>query len=111
MSENSEKKNVLQEVTREVVITAEDVAGAAEFWTQFEVPMPPELKAAFENFTKNPCIETQDEVKLQVTKAIAHTDHEAFKDEMFNEIREECSGVAYSELFNKELESELAEDK
>ena len=113
MSENENEKNALQEVSNKVVITAEDCAGAADFWTHFEVPMPAELKAAFEAFSKNPTIENQNEVKLQVTKAIGYTDHEAFKDEMFKDIVEECRNVVYDMTFDKDLESTLttADDK
>lgn len=112
MVNDDETPNVLREEKQEVVITPEDVAGAAEFWTQFEVPMPPELKAAFEAFVANPTVENQTEVKLQVTRAIGHTDHEAFNDEMFTEIREECRASTYDLGFNKALESHLqSEDK
>lgn len=102
---NSE--NPLQEVVQKIVITPEDCSGAADFWTHFEVPMPPELRAAFDNFAKNPSIENQNEVKLQVCNAIAYTDHEAFNDEMFKEIREECRNVVYDMSFDKDLASTL----
>lgn len=104
-------KNPVQEVSREVVITPEDCSGAAEFWTHFEVPMPPELKAAFENFNKNPTVENQDEIKLQVCKAIGYTDHEAFNDDMFKEIVDECRNVVYDMSFDKDLEKRLTDDK
>ena len=107
MSDVKQSDNALQEVTRKVVITPEDVAGAADFWTHFEVPMPDALRAAFDEFSKNPTIENQDAVKLEITKAISTTDHEAFKDEMFKEIVEECRNVAYDMSFDKDLESKL----
>ena len=50
MSDNENEKNALQEVSRAVVITPEDCSGAADFWTHFEVPMPDELKQAFDKF-------------------------------------------------------------
>ena len=111
MSNNEENSNTLQEVSRKVVITPEDCAGAADFWTHFEVPMPPELKAAFENFTKDPSIENQDEIKLQVTRAIGNTNHAAFNDEMFKEIVAECRNVEYDMSFDKSLEKTLTSEK
>lgn len=109
MSNEVEKSeiNVLHEVTRKVVITPEDVAGAAEFFPQFDVPMPPALKASFEAFCATPTLANQDELKLQLVKAVSTTDHEAFNDEMFKEIVEECRGVAYDMSFDKTLESQL----
>jgi hypothetical protein len=109
MSQN--EKNELQEVVRKVVITPEDVAGAAEFWPQFEVPMPSELKAAFDNFQKDPTLANQDELKYQLAKAVSTTDHDCFKDEMFKEITEECQGVTYEMNFNKTLEQQLTTEE
>jgi hypothetical protein len=97
------ENNALQEVSRKVVITPEDCSGAADFWSHFEVPMPAELKTAFERFTKEPNITNQDDVKLQVCKAIGYTDHDAFNDEMFKEIVEECRNVVYDMSFDKDL--------
>jgi hypothetical protein len=103
--------NVLQEVSRSVAITPEDCSGAADFWTHFEVPMPTSLKDAFEAFAKNPTFENQLNVKLQVCKAIGWTDHEAFNDEMFKEIVEECRNVTYDMGFDEALEKTLGEEE
>lgn len=99
--------NALQEVSRTVAITPEDCSGAADFWTHFEVPMPAALKEAFEKFAKDPNFENQCEVKLQVCKAIGYTEHEAFSDEMFKEIVEECRNVTYDMGFDEALEKTL----
>ena len=106
--ETNEPNNPLQEVSNKVVITGEDCKGAADFWTHFEVPMPTELKTAFERFEKDPSIENQNEVKLQVCKAIGYTDHDAFNDEMFKKIVEECRNVVYDMSFDKDLASTLS---
>ncbi len=113
MSDNENENNALQEVSRKVVITPEDCSGAADFWTHFEVPMPEELKNAFKRFAENPSIETQDEVKMEVCRAIGYTDHDAFNDEMFKEIVEECRNVTYDMQFDKNLTETLttSEDK
>lgn len=90
-----------------VTITPEDCAGAAEFWKHFNVEMPDSLRQAFAAFEKEPTFENQQQVKLEVCKAIGYTDHEAFKDEMFKEIVEECRGVTYDMSFDESLESAL----
>ena len=102
------ESNPLQEVSNKVVITPEDCSGAAEFWVHFEVPMLEGLKLAFEKFAKDPSFENQNEIKLQVCKAIGYTEHDAFNDEMFKEIVEECRNVVYDMSFDKDLESSLA---
>lgn len=101
--------NPLKEVITKLVITPEDVKGAADFWTHFEVPMSQELRDAFDKFNSNPTIENQEEVKLQLCKAVAYTDHEAFNDEMFKDIVEECRGVVYDMSFDKDLKNTLTE--
>jgi hypothetical protein len=103
--------NALQEVSRNVAITPEDCSGAADFWTHFEVPMIPELKEAFEKFAKDPSYANQQEVKQQVCKAIGYTEHEAFKDEMFTEIVDECKNVTYDMGFDSALESTLGTEE
>lgn len=108
---SSDKDNSLKEVIEEVVITTEDCSGAAEFWTHFDVPMPPELKAAFDKFASNPSVETQNEVKLQVCKAIGYTEHEVFNDEMFKEIVDECRNVVWEMSFDRDLENKLTNTK
>jgi len=108
--QKQENENSLAEVTRKVVISPEDVAGARDFWTHFEVPMPDALAAAFDAFTKNPTLENQDEIKLQITHAIGHTEHEAFQDEMFKEIVAECRNVNYDLMFDRQLETTLGRE-
>jgi len=110
MSTQENESNVLQEVTRKVVISPEDVNGARDFWTHFEVPITTELQAAFDAFCKNPTIENQDAIKLTITHAIGFTDHEAFNDEMFKEIVAECRNVNYDLQFDKELENTLGRE-
>lgn len=110
-NDNVEKKeiesNPLQEVSKNIAITPEDCSGAADFWTHFEVPMPTGLKEAFAKFAADPSYVNQQEVKLQVCKAIGYTDHEAFSDEMFKEIVEECKNVTYDMGFDDALENTL----
>ena len=90
MSENQEN-NALQEVSRKVVITPEDCQGAAEFWTHFEVPMPEELKLAFDTFAADPTFENQDKIRLTIARAIAYTPHDAFRDHDLGHIAEVAS--------------------
>jgi len=108
-----ESTNPLQEVSKVVAITPEDVTGAADFWTHFEVPMPASLRSAFDNFVNDPNYENQMIVKIELCKAIGYTEHEAFNDEMFKEIVEECRNVTYDMGFDKALESAILteEDK
>ena len=100
----------LEEVKKEVVITPDDCKAALEFWKWFKIPIPDALQGAMDDFSANPNIENQDKVKLEVCRAISETDHEAFKDEMFSKIVEECRGVTFDMQFDKDIENTFSEE-
>lgn len=95
--------------TPKVVISGEDCKAAADFWKHFEIPMPVELESALNAFEKDPTIRNQDEVKFHLCKAMVESNHEAFKDEVFTKILEECSQVTYQMAFERDLESTLSD--
>lgn len=98
------------EEAKKVVISSEDLMSAFAFWEHFNVPVADELKAAVDLFVKEPSLKNQEEVKYQICKAIALTDHEAFKDDMFKKIVEECKNIAYEMSFDRDLEKALNQD-
>ena len=95
---------------RMIPVTPEDAAGALDFWHHFNIPIPPAMQAAFDNFMKNPTYENVQELKLQVTTAIATSDHEQFKDEIFSKIYKDCAAVSYDMAFEKQMRETLASD-
>lgn len=95
------------ENTQKIVITKEDVQSAMEFWKHFNIPVKPELKQAFDRFCENPTFENQEAIKFFVTTDISTNEHPAFKDEMFDKIREECEKVSYEMAFSRDLENVL----
>lgn len=110
MSDNTEQnENLEQEVDRTVTVTPEDALAALDFWNHFKIPVPAPMQEAFNAFMKDPTFENQQVMKLKVTEAICSTDHEAFKDDVFRKIVEECNGVAYEMSFEEQLEEKLAE--
>lgn len=103
-----------QPAEKRVVVTAEDSKAAFEFWNQFNIPVMPGLKEAFDKFQAEPTYENQDHLKLMVCKAIATTEHECFKDETFQKVVEECAEVSYDMAFDRDFEETVAvieEDK
>jgi hypothetical protein len=107
MAEN--KDNSFEKPQKEVVITAEDCRAALDFWNHFNIPIPEALQSAIDSFALSPSIETQDKVKLEVCRAISETDHEAFKDEMFSKIVEECSAVTFDMQFDQDVDNTFSE--
>lgn len=95
------------EKEKKVVISPEDCNAALDFWRHFNIPIPDALQAALDAFAADSSFENQEKVKLEVCKAIATTDHDAFKDDMFSKIVEECEGVSFEMQFDKDLEAEI----
>lgn len=90
-----------------VVITPDDCKAALEFWKHFKIPIPQDLSDSFSTFIADPSYENQLKVKFHLTKSIATSDHEAFKDEMFQQVVAECATVAYEMAFESQLEETL----
>lgn len=97
--------------SKKVVISSDDCVAALDFWKQFDIPMLPEFEQAVHTFRDNPTFENQQELKYQLCKAITTTDHEAFNDEMFKKIRQECETALYNMQFDRDLEQTLTEEK
>lgn len=93
---------------KKIVITPEECKEVQDFWKHFKVDMPAPLKVAFDAFIADPSIVNQDAVKLEICKAISESEHEAFKDEMFKKITEECANTAYLMQFDKDLEDTVS---
>lgn len=105
----SEDQTTSQDVEKEkkVSISPEDCNAALDFWRHFNIPIPPALQAALDTFAADPSYVNQDKVKLEICRAISTTDHEAFKDDMFSKIVEECEGVTFEMQFDKDFEAEV----
>lgn len=99
MSANEEEKKV--------VISPEDCNAALDFWRHFNIPIPEQFQKAMDDFSKSPTFENQQAVKLEICRAISTTDHEAFKDELFKKIVEECGNVTFQMQFDRDLEEEV----
>ena len=95
------------EQNKTVVISPEDCNAALDFWRHFNIPIPTHLQEALDLFAKDPSFDNQEKVKLEVCKAISTTPHEAFQDEMFKKITEECESMTFEMQFDKDFEAEV----
>lgn len=100
----------MSDKNKSVVITPDDCKAALEFWRHFKIPVPQDLSDAFSNFISDPTYDNQVKVKFYLTKSIATSDHEAFKDEMFQQVVTECASVAYEMAFDSQLEESLDQE-
>lgn len=107
----SEEQKASGDPAKQVVVSPQDCAAAFEFWDHFNIPKIPELDAALKLFQDDPTFENQQKILMAVTKAIAFTDHEAFKDEIFTKILPECKAQFANLAFDEEMKGLLTEEK
>lgn len=103
-------QNLTPEEKSQVVITPEDCQECAKFFEFFEIPVPEKLKIAFENFIQKVDFVSQEELKWELSEVITHSDHPVFKDEVFTQVRPECSGVNQELAFDRQLAEQLTSD-
>ena len=99
--------NLLEESSKEILITKEDVAAALDFWKHYKIPISEGLDAAVKAFEADPSFENQEKIKYYVCSAISTTDHPAFKDPMFTQILELTNEITFEMQFEKDLEESL----
>lgn len=93
---------------KKVAINAGDCEECEKFFQYFNVPMPEELKNALEAFKSDPTVENQDKVKLNIAKTMIESEHEIFKDRIFEKLMPEIKESYDAILFEKEFEDHLS---
>jgi len=102
-----------QELT-EIVINKEDIDNLEGFFTHFNIDCPDYLKqqfATYRNAAKDDKIEytlkDQQYLKEELCKAIASSEHELLKDELFSSVVERCEDIWFHAQFKRDLEETL----
>jgi len=101
MSEDSENK---------VTCSAEDSENVRQYSKHFNVALTPELDAALDAFEKEPTYENQKEFKLQISKWMLETDHESFKDDLWNAPKKAAEDAVFDLQFDKDVKEEFTVD-
>lgn len=107
MSEEN-KSSLATAKENKVNISPEDANAALDFWKHFDIPIDAGLQGAVDAFAKDPSFKNQQKIKLEICRSISTSQHEAFKDEMFKKIVEECSGVTFEMQFDEDFEETVA---
>lgn len=98
---------------RRVVVNQEDVKNIEDFFNHFRIPIPDFLKTQLDKFKNSPESYTYDDqclLKTELARAIASSDHELFKDELFTNVLNNCSKEWYDAQFNRDLEEALSDE-
>jgi len=107
---SNEINDKTEQVESKVSVTPEECRAALNFWTYFNIPAPRTLVEAVEKFSTEPTLQNQDVLKLEICRAISETDHEVFRDPMFQQIVQECTKVTFEMQFDKDVEKILSEE-
>ncbi len=96
-------------VEREMVIGPNDTEAVVKFFDHFGITMPKTLKKSIEEFKKDPNLDTQKKLVLEVNRAITGENSIDKLDEMFKDIVEDAERTAYELDFNDQVEDMLDE--
>lgn len=97
-----------KEVTK-VLITAEDVKNIRDFYGHFQVEVPEYLSKHLETLEKASTItlDQQALLKTLVARSILESEHEIFKDSLFEEVIPTCEKEWFEAQFNEDFESAM----
>ena len=94
----------------ELVICVSDIECIEKFYTNFGFTMPEKLKKAVKGFEQEQSIETQRELKKQLTIAITEIDDPTLN-RLFKPVIDACRESGYEMQFEDDIDDMLAVDK
>jgi hypothetical protein len=95
------------EVERKVLISNEDMENVRNYSLHFGVAMTPELEESMKAFESAPTYENMLEFKLQICKWLTGSEHESFKDKLWEHPKSAATDALYDLQFDKDLKEEL----
>jgi len=108
---SSDSKNENDEVKEKITITNEDCLSVYKYCEHFKVPMADSLKNALQKFEKDNSYKNQLEIKLEMCKWILSSDHENFKDSLWEAPKKSAEALVFDLQFDKDLNDELTKEK
>ncbi len=101
-----------EEKTKEIILDPKDMDVIERFFTHFDIKIPDYLKESIDSFRAKQTLETQDAVKLSLTKAVRESENEMLAiDEIFEPVIKACGEVAYNMQFDKDLAETIGQDE
>ncbi len=105
--------NKAQQELTEIVINKEDVDNIENFFKHFEIDLPDYLKEQFVTYRNTGesgvdySLENQQRLKEELCKALALSEHELLKDELFSSVISRCEDVYFHAQFKRDFEEEI----
>lgn len=105
------EENLTDEVQNKVTLSNEDCANIRKYCGHFGVPCSEGLESAIEKFCDENSFENQQEVKLELCKWMLESQHESFKDSLWDAPKEAAQEVVFDLQFDKDVKETLATDE
>jgi hypothetical protein len=99
-----------EEKKEKVVLNSEDIQNIRNFAIHFEVEMSDELKEAADKFNSKPNIENQNNLKLALCKWIKESEHDSFKDSLWDHAKERSTDIIFNMQFDKDVNEVLGSE-
>ena len=96
-----------EDQTKKVACSAEDVVNVREYSTHFNVSLPDDLIKALDTFEKDQTFENQNEFKLQMALWMTTSEHESFKDSLWDAPKTASNDAIFDLQFDKDVKEEF----
>lgn len=103
----NDKEIKTDDVKNKVAITPDDCQNIRNYCTHFGVELPASLEVALKNFEGNVCFENQNDVKLELCKWMLESQHESFKDSMWEAPKKAAEEIVFDLQFDKDVNETL----
>jgi hypothetical protein len=106
--------NETNEEGNKVVINEEDIKNIEDFFNHFRIDIPDFLKSELDTYRSSPDtygIDNQEKLKAELAHAIVASDHELFKDKLFENVVKNCTKCWFDTQFDRDLESGLSDNE
>ncbi len=100
----------MSEDTEKVVVSKEDTDNVRNYSEHFGVPLSKELTEALDAFDAEPNYKNMLKFKLEIAKWIRDSEHESFKDPLWNHPKENVEDIIYDLQFDEDVANELSND-
>ena len=107
------KEGVVIGQMNEITIDPEETKHAREFFKEFGIPIPDSMEKAMTEFMeagKDKTLDAQRRIKLfnnfrnELCNAMVTSEHEVFKDEIWNEVKENSKQILFDYHFDNQVD-------
>ena len=97
---------------QQVLITKEDIKNVKDFFSHFNIDIPSHLEAKLDDIAnaESISIEHQKHLKTAIARTIVESEHEIFKDALFEEVIPNCEKEWYHAQFDQDFKEAMTQE-